>query len=345
MKILFLSHKFYPEIGGIEVNSEILANAFHNEGHEIKLLTWTPDPGIKTFPFEVIRNPPLSVLLKEHRWAEVVFENNPSLRLAWPGFFLRKPFVVALRTWINRMDGKIAWQDKLKLGWLKQASAVIAVSDAVRKKCWPSATVIGNPYRQEVFKILPGIDRSIDFVFLGRLVSDKGADLAIKAIAGVLKAHPVRDKVSPHIALTVVGDGPELAILKNLAIDSGVQDNVEFTGALKGSALVNCLNKHRFILVPSVWEEPFGNVALEGMACGCVPIVSDGGGLVDAVGDAGLTFSRGSVDSLLSSILNILNNPGLEKRLRDAAGDHLQEHQPEIVSKRYLSVIKGALKR
>lgn len=36
MKILFLSHKFYPDIGGIEVNSEILATAFHKAGHEGK---------------------------------------------------------------------------------------------------------------------------------------------------------------------------------------------------------------------------------------------------------------------------------------------------------------------
>ena len=344
MKILILSHKFYPDIGGIEVNSEILAKGFINAGHDVRLLTWTRGTGIRHFPFLIIRKPTISKLFREHHWADIVFENNPALRLAWPSFFLNNPNIVALCTWITRSDGKIGWQDKFKFWWLTRAAAVIAVSESVRTKCFPSATVISNPYNNKLFRILPDIKKNINFVFLGRLVSDKGSDLAIKAIAKLLSYDKKKGAsgtvMDSGFSLTIIGNGPELTRLKNLAADLGIADKIDFKGALKGQELVRCLNMHRFILVPSVWEEPFGNVALEGMACGCVPIVSDGGGLPDAVGDAGLIFNRGDVSSLVECIIRLLNDNQLEQQLRSAAQFHLPKHFPDTISKLYLSVFE-----
>lgn len=343
MKILFITHKFYPDIGGIEVNSEILSLSFHQAGHEIRLITWSKDPGQKQYPFPVLRNPGLFTLLRLHNWADAVFENNLSLKLSWPSFFLKKPRIVAIRTWINRMDGTTGWQDKLKIKSLKKASAVIAISEAVRKRTWPAATVIGNPYRSELFKILPNIPKTIDFVFLGRLVSDKGADIAINAIAKLSNKFKEDQSLKSNFCLTIIGDGPELAILKKLTNDLNIQSQVDFKGWVKGQDLVALLNQHRFILIPSIWEEPFGNVALEGMACGCVPVVSDGGGLVDAVGNAGITCKRGDVNSLAESIMKVLNDPRMEDDLRRAANDHLKEHYPTVVSQKYLRVIENVM--
>jgi glycogen(starch) synthase len=57
MKILMSSHRFFPDIGGTEVHSSMLAHEFINQGHELKLITQTaagsePDQ----FPFDLIRN-------------------------------------------------------------------------------------------------------------------------------------------------------------------------------------------------------------------------------------------------------------------------------------------------
>jgi glycosyltransferase involved in cell wall biosynthesis len=339
LKILFITHKFYPDIGGIEVNSEILALAFHHAGHQVRLITWTSSTGDKAFPFQVIRQPGVAALFKEHRNAEVVFENNPSLRLSWPAVFFNKPIVVALRTWINRIEGGMAWQDKLKIHWLKCASAVIAVSDAVRKRCWPEATVIGNPYRQNLFRVLPDVQRTRDFVFMGRLVPDKGADIALKAL------HNLSTGTTSLPTLTIIGNGPEQEGLQELAKTLDVESQVNFTGSLRGEELVACLNQHRYLLVPSTWEEPFGNVALEGMACGCLPIVSNGGGLPDAVGNAGLVVERGNVDALTKGIQTLFNDTELEQQLRNAATTHLANHHPNVVSKKYLALVEAAATR
>src|SRR5687768_7808912 len=114
MKILVLSHKFYPDIGGIEISSEILATAFNDAGHDVHLVTWSLDNTCKLFPFSVIRNPNLLRLFKEHTWADLVFENNLCLRLSWPGLFLKKVSVVTLQTWITDVNGKIRWIDHVK---------------------------------------------------------------------------------------------------------------------------------------------------------------------------------------------------------------------------------------
>ncbi|MCE7066135.1 glycosyltransferase family 4 protein [Dyadobacter sp. CY326] len=346
MKILVLSHRFYPDVGGIEVNTEVLSAAFHSYGHHVRLLTWTKEKGNKTFPFEVVRNPHHYDLLREHSWADIVFENNLCLRLSWPRIFIKRPSVVALRTWISRADGQIAWQDRVKVKWLEHSSAVIAVSNAIRKKCWNNAVVIGNPYRSDLFKIMVATKkRPCDFVFVGRLVSDKGADLAISAFQKFLEMRLKLVKPVNGPCLTIIGDGPELESLKSLVKEASLQQHVHFEGILDGLDLVNCLNQHRFQLVPSVWEEPFGNVALEGMACGLIPIVSSGGGLPDAVGAAGLVFESGNVDSLAALMNQIYDDGIAQNRIEKKAKEHLKNHNPKIVAAKYLNVFRTALNK
>ena len=341
MKILFLSYRFYPEIGGIEVNSEILANYFFKFGAEIHMVTTSliSDDDKKVFDYKVIRNPGRIDLVKEFLWADVVFENNPSLNLSWPNLIFNKPHVVAIRTWISRMDGTMALQDKLKLFWLKKANAVIAVSQKIKESSFNKSIVIGNPFRNELF-IDYKKERNIDFVFLGRLVSDKGADMAID----LLNKLNTNEKFSNHkFTLTIIGDGPEKSKLEKQADSHNLNNYITFAGMLKGKELVDCLNNHKYLLVPSRWREPFGNVALEGIACGCLPIVSDGGGLTDAVGNAGVVFERNSVDSLFYKTQELLSDPELENQIRSNFGSHLKNHMPAFVAEKYFNVIKSVV--
>lgn len=339
MKILFISHNFYPFIGGIEIQSEFLAKSFSKAGHEVKLMTWTPSAQEKIEKINILRNPTLTKLLKAHLWADLVFENNPTLRLSWPLIFTFRPLVVVLHTWMNRNDGSIGFQDLLKKVHLKRANNVIAVSKAIREKTFTDAIVIENPYREGYFTIMPDVDRSKDFVFLGRLVSDKGADQAILAIHQLIK------KYNSKFTLTIIGDGPEKQELESLVIKLKLTHYISFKGTLRGQELTKCLNLHKIILVPSLWEEPFGNVALEGMACGCIPIVSDGGGLPEAVGRAGVTFERGNLDSLVNQIIKLISDSLLQDRLKQEAITHLANHRPETIAEQYLKIIEEAFNK
>lgn len=329
MKILFTSHRFHPDLGGIEVNSEILARFFVARGHEVRLVTQTPGDDGTAFPFHVIRRPGARELIGLHRWAEVVYQNNIELGTLWPGLIVRRPTVISVRTWIRGDDGCIRWVHRLKKQMLRRVDAVIAISEAIRRDSFGEAIVIGNPYRSGLFRVMPEIQRENSIAFLGRFVSDKGADLLIRAFSEI-----------PNICagLTLIGAGPEEAALKRLAGDLGVK--VRFTGPLSGEELVRELNRHEILAVPSLWAEPFGNVALEGMACGCVVVGSNDGGLPDAIGPAGLLFERGSVENLVTQLRRPLTDPRLRQSLRDKALGHLESRREEEVCSEYLRILE-----
>ena len=182
MKIVLLTHKFYPAVGGIETISEILANEFVSAGHQVRVVTWSDDESQTKFSYQVIRKPNFMNLFKQIIWASVVFENNPCLRLSWPALLLNKPTVIALHTWIARSNGKLSILDKLKLIKLKTSKNVIAISNAIQMGTYKKAIIISNPFKSDLFEMANTFVKESDFVFLGRLVSDKGVDMAIEAI-------------------------------------------------------------------------------------------------------------------------------------------------------------------
>ena len=341
MKILFLSHVFWPQIGGIEVNSEILCDEFSNLGYDVVLLTSLKSSDEKDFSFSVVRSPSIFKLIKLIIDCDIIFENNPCLRLSWPLFFLKKKSVIAIRTVIERASGNRSWQDILKLWRLKKSTKVIAVSDYIRRVTFNDSIVIGNPYRKEFFKNLPDIKRTNAFVFIGRLVSDKGVDLALRAFRLYLDLNS--NALIEKPIFTIIGDGPERKNLEDLSNLLQLDPYVLFLGSKTEQDLAQELNKHISLIVPSLWQEPFGNVALEGMACGCIPIVSDGGGLPEAIGEAGLIFERGNVEDLAEKMKLLITDFDLQQKMINAQKSHLALHDPKTVAQKYLEVIKSAM--
>ena len=168
LKILLLTHKFYPSIGGIETITQLLAQAFSEAGHEVHVVTWSTDPTNKYFSYTVVRNPNVKHLFREHAWADIVLENNICLRLSWPSIMYFRPSFIVLQTWLPEGSEGIQITKRVKSYWLRRATQVIAISDAVRNRDWPAATVIGNSYDAKTFRIIPVISRNLDFVFVGR---------------------------------------------------------------------------------------------------------------------------------------------------------------------------------
>jgi glycosyltransferase involved in cell wall biosynthesis len=107
---------------------------------------------------------------------------------------------------------------------------------------------------------------------------------------------------------------------------------------------VALLNRHKLVVVPSRWQEPFGLVALEGVACGCVGVVADCGGLPDAIGTCGVKFVHESVESLAANLRELLA-PGADLgRFQQGAEAHLRAHRAEEVARRYLEVLEAAVR-
>ena len=89
--------------------------------------------------------------------------------------------------------------------------------------------------------------------------------------------------------------------------------------------------------MPSRWAEPFGIVALEGIACGCVVVGSEKGGLKEAIGPCGLTFENGNVRALADQLKRSLNDPNSQMQ---QAAEHLAKFQADAAATAYLRVMR-----
>jgi glycosyltransferase involved in cell wall biosynthesis len=217
-----------------------------------------------------------------------------------------------------------------------QFATTVPISRAIAGDLTGQFRVVGNPYDAATFRQLPDVKREHDLVFLGRLVFDKGAHLVLEALA-LLKRHGRR------CSLTVVGIGPEEGALRRLVVELDLQDQVHFVGAQAGVELARTLNAHKILVVPSLWQEPFGVVALEGCACGCVVVGSAGGGLPEAIGPCGLTFPNGDPQALADQIERLLSTPALLKTFRAAGAAHVATHTPAAVADAYIEVFQQAI--
>jgi glycogen synthase len=335
LKILLYCPVFYPSVGGLEINVARLADGLHSAGHEIILVAKTASSGPEPFPFRVVRHPGRRELLSLVRWCDVFFQANVSLRGVWPLLFVRRPWVVSHHGWYSRPDRSLAIQDHLKR-FLLRWSTSISVSQAVADDLETPSVVIANAYRDDLFRLLPEVPRTGELMFLGRLVSDKGVEVLVAAL-GLLAARGIRP------GLTVVGDGPEKAALEAQASRLGIGEQVRFFGMHHGEEVVRLLNAHRILVVPSRYDEPFGIVALEGIACGCLVIGSRGGGLKEAIGPCGLTFENGDAVELAALLEAALTDPDRFHTSPEVTAEHLALHSSERVVARYLEVLEAAV--
>jgi glycogen synthase len=319
MKLLLYSPAFLPQVGGLEINVATLAAEFVAAGHEVVVITRTPGAGAADPSYRVVRRPTPREFLRWTRWSDVFFQANVSLRGLWPLLFVRRPWVVSHHSWYCRSDGTIAWQDRLKRYLLRYAAASIAVSRAVAADLDRHAIVIGNAYRDRLFRVLPGIERS--------------GDLALLAAEGL------------RPRLTIAGDGPERPRLAAQAERLGLAAQVDFPGTVIGEELVRLLNQHRVLVVPSRYNEPFGIVALEGIACGCAVVGSAGGGLAEAIGPCGRTYPNGDVPALARALADLLRDPAAREEHLRHAPEHLAPHTSAAVAERYLDALAIAARR
>ncbi|MEO6970615.1 MAG: glycosyltransferase, partial [Chthoniobacterales bacterium] len=144
--------------------------------------------------------------------------------------------------------------------------------------------------------------------------------------------------------LTLVGPGPERSAMEQLATRLGLADQVTFLGPKRDAELANLLVQHKILVIPSRYDEPFGVVALEGIACGCVTVGSAGGGLPDAIGPCGLTFPNGDIDALALALEKLLRAPEERRRLTAPASEHLAKFQPAVVAETYLGLFRSQLR-
>jgi glycosyltransferase involved in cell wall biosynthesis len=372
MKILLYSKAFHPMVGGVETVSATLAEMFTKLGHECDVLTPVENPQPDTFSYTVHRNPKFSKIIKLVHHADIVISKGASLTLVPYCMLLAKPFL-----WIHAgyqascVDG-LGWVDSepspltpkaslafhyRKSGLLYAMKAAfklyvrrfvskyvvamnVAVSDWVAmRQPFKRQVRIHNPFPLHRFaKAERSTEPDYHFLYVGRLVSEKGVGTLIKAFALLVQQNPEK-----HLKLLIVGEGNWQSVLEEQVKTAGLEESIKFAGRKTGDELIQAIQQGEIAIVPSQWEEPMGGVAVELLAAGKLLIVSKKGGLAECVGDAALLFDNGNSEMLADCMWRLLTDEELKASLRSKTQEQIQKFEPEMLARQYISLFNRIL--
>jgi len=170
-------------------------------------------------------------------------------------------------------------------------------------------------------------------LFVGQMRPYKGVEWLLPAVAG-----------RHEIELTLVGGGPRLREYQLLATNLGC-NNVRFVGRLSDERLRAEYDRSDVIVLPSVTKaEAFGLVVLEGMAAGCVPVVSDLPGVRDLVSRTGVVVPARDVSALRAALLGLASDGMRLERLCRAARRRAEELNWDTCVDRYEDVLTDAVR-
>jgi glycosyltransferase involved in cell wall biosynthesis len=176
-------------------------------------------------------------------------------------------------------------------------------------------------------------DGVLTIVFVGQLIPEKGVDLLIEAVGRI------SNTIDQPFILRIAGAGHQRSALERRAAEV-LPGRVEFIGQVED--VPTLLRSADLAVFPSRWEEAFGLVIAEAMACGTPVIVSNAGGIPEVVGGGGrvgLVFRNGDVNDLERQIRFLIAAPELRARMRQAARERAErEFSMERMIEQYASL-------
>ncbi len=177
-------------------------------------------------------------------------------------------------------------------------------------------------------------------LLVGRLVYEKGFHLALDALARVVAR-------LGNVRFVVAGSGTAEAELKRQARRLGLTRRGTFLGWVGDDMLHSLYRVAEVAIVPSIYE-PFGLVALEAMASGCLCIVADTGGLREVVPDGeavGFRFRSRDPDALGDVLERVLRNDQTRQAVVAEAREHVLKFDWAEVAKRTRRVYRATAAR
>jgi glycogen(starch) synthase len=343
-RVLFITPAYLPWLGGLEVLASQLLAELQRRGSEVGLIT-CPHGGVPAGLDEVdgvpvlrtgaqealTRNDGAAVLrqaVEVGRFArdldpDVVHTHDSSTAL-W--MYLRterykRPLVATVH---NVMSAHLGDELAPVAAMVAEASWVTGVSQDVvddTAALFPGAAGRLSLVRNAV-QAPPGEPKPVPadapLLCIGRLVPQKGFDMAIEAFAAVAPAFP-------WARLQIAGTGPDREDLVTQAAALGVADRVELVGRVEPERVPELLAGSRALVMPSRYEG-LPLVALEAAWSARAVVAMAGPGLAEAVADGttGLLVPPGDVRGLARAMAEVLASTARATELGRAARDRME---------------------
>lgn len=367
MKILLYSSVFYPSLGGVETISATLSENLTRLGHECIVVTETPTNEKDLYSYKVLRRPTWKQCLSLTRKCDIVHSNGASVTMYPFAKLSNKPFIWTHNGYqVSCVDG-LGWVDgeptpmtpleslayhfrkkglfhglkeSVKLGVRRYVANhvdlnIAATNWVAKRQPLKNQVVAYTPYPLNRFKNTKKINNKCkyDFIYVGRLVSEKGLPDLIQAFKLLTTTPEFGDKT-----LAIVGSGNIKANLEEMVKEFNLELNVSFLGPKYGSELTDIMSTAKIGIIPSAYEEPMGGVSLELLAAGKNVIVSESGGLAECVGNAGLKFKNGDIDALYKCMKKILSEENLAEQQLKLSEARLEIFDEVKLTEKYVEI-------
>lgn len=339
-KVLFWTPLYWPDIGGIELMSRRHVLSLLEREYEFIVLTSqgkSKGPEMIRLDDTVIYRFPIIKALKTkdlplmHEIQKEIVRIKQSFRpdlihLNFGGpapisFFHLKsaeaapaPLLVALHGSLLMLKGN---EGTILGKLLNSAKWITACSHSVLEDAQKVAPEISTN-SSVVYYGLPEPDRkpepisfdSPHILALGRLVEEKGFDLAITAFAELKSS-------IPEASLTIAGDGPARCQLEKLVDELNLNHSIHFVGEISPDNVYDLINTAAVIIVPSRYREAFGLVALEASQMARPVVASNVGGLREVVvhGKTGLLVEKENAKAIADAIKCLIEHPDKTRQI------------------------------
>jgi glycosyltransferase involved in cell wall biosynthesis len=329
-KILFITRKYPPSIGGMETAAYELYNALYSNTAQVDLIAWGGSK--KWLPvvyFWLFGRAMVNVLAR--RPEVILLQDGVMAPLGWALKFLSGlPTLIIIHG--LEVTHKNTLYRSLVLPFIKRQTAFAAVSEGTRRAVIAATgledsriAVIHNGLSDVFYSSKPRceqlltvgqtagipfsrLERSRVLVTTGRLIKRKGVSWFIDNVMPKIVAD------DSSVLYLVAGSGPqrteiELAIKRN-----NLADNVRLLGQVSDECLTALYNAADIFVMPNIHVpndiEGFGIVAIEAASCGATVVASDLDGIADAVIDGmnGYLVPAGDASAYICVITRELTN-------------------------------------
>ncbi len=329
MKLTLVIYSLHS--GGAERVMSIAANYWVNQGWQVTLLTFVDpteiafyelDSRVNYIPLGIAKMSSNSIRAITNNWQsikrlrEAIVNSDPELIISFLNITnvttllatlgAKIPVIVSERNDPNNSPNSKIWRALRKLSYQFADAIVVQTNRAFNyfpPQLQSNITIIANPVILPTANCnsSPKSSSQPSIIAMGRLESQKGFDLLLKAFA------QLKDTYS-NWTLTILGEGTKRSQLENLREQLGLSDRVYFPGRVKNP---NQWLKQADIFVMSSRFEGFPNALCEAMACG-LPVIStdcpNGPREIIRDGIDGILVANESVSALKEAIESLMVN-------------------------------------
>ena len=200
---------------------------------------------------------------------------------------------------------------------LEKCAAVFCVSEYIKQQFMKGIST----ETQKVHVLYNGVNRKIthfpekkkEILFVGRLVSEKGVDLYVEVVKSIAFNYP--DWNFGIIGSLKLGDQNKTNFFGNKVIEKfkSIGSQARYYGFKDYSFVEDKMKTASIIVIPSLWQEPFGLVAAEAMSHGICIIASKVGGIPEIIRDNGVLIENINFQKLEKSLIELIDNDKLRK--------------------------------